>query len=119
MDDKPDWDDVVAKLARKTKQGLVDWERAKLRTPAGEKQGIIYVAEVLGKRVAVYEYESRYWTDEDEFHWQSDVSIEFIDNEDRTEWRFPQTQGRWDLIDAIRYREAGAADFLRNFFEDE
>jgi hypothetical protein len=119
MDPNDRWEQVVSKLVDETKLGRVRWARSTPpRTAAGENVLVAYTAPVSGKTIACYEYDYRYYLDEDEFVTMSDVAIEFVDERGVTEWRFPQTPRRRELLDAIRYCDAGADDFLRSFLPE-
>src|SRR5690606_4470053 len=81
----------------------------------------VYVAEYANKTIAVYEYRTRVFTDEDTWNWESGVSIEFVeldidgvthDLRLRRLWRWPETAGARPLLEAIRYQSVQADDFL-------
>lgn len=111
------WDSVISKLAAQTRAGEVQWQPTKQNRDTHDTlRGEIYFTEVEGKLIRVYEYEYEYYlSDEDRSVPAQDVSIEFITSEGAKLWELPRTPSRGSLMSAIRYRAAGADDFLQRF----
>ena len=77
--------------------------------------GPAYLTDVDGKKVAIYEYRFQSFTDADEWHWDTGVTIEFVDQNYEPEWVWPSAKGRFGLLDAVRYQTSAADDFLNRF----
>jgi hypothetical protein len=112
------WDSATDKLIELTESGRIRWEPAHQMPSASdhgnasELVGPAYVATVEEKRVAVYEYRYRLYTDADEWHWSTEIAVGFVDNNDQMEWEWPSPRRRSALLDAIRYQQSGAEQFL-------
>ena len=118
--DNGPWDKAVEKLIRLTEGGQLAWTecRLPLRPLMQEYVGAQYVAEVEGRRVAVYEY--AFPTESDDFgkYMDRSIGIEFIDQEGKPVWTWPVSQGRAQLLDAIRYQSVKGDSFLGSFLEE-
>lgn len=118
------WEEAVAKLVRMTESGQISWQPTyKLHERRGHGAEIVgpaYVADVQGKRVAVYEfgYDEDESSDSSSADWDSGVAMEFVDENFETEWVWPASGERWALLEAIRYRASGADRFLDAFLAE-
>lgn len=118
MSESRQWDEVVKKLLAQTKSDERVWQAIDLTRE--ELVGEQYTTEAGDKTIAIYEYRYRaYQSEFDSYGWESDVAIEFIDGEHERLWRFPESDARWALLDAVRYQVAGGEDFLDEFLADE
>jgi len=111
------WELAVNKLADMTRRGELTWTPTSNIAPpdaaSANLVGPAFVACVNGKYIAVYEYRYKYFTGEDEWYWESDTAIQFVDARTHaTEWLWPSPRGREQLLDAIRYEHVGADAFL-------
>ncbi|MEX2317336.1 MAG: hypothetical protein WD669_09310 [Pirellulales bacterium] len=116
-----EWDDAIGKLAAMTEQGAIKWELHESFHGRGEDIAIspAFIAEVNGRNVLLYEYKYKYFTDVDEWTWQTDVAVEFVDDEGRLEYTWQGSRGsRQRLLDAIRYRAAHVDDFFKEFLRE-
>ena len=114
--DQNKWERVVSKLADDTRSGQVQWDLDRAGIVERENAaGPVYVTETLGKKIAVYPIRYKYWLDEENFEWEDDISIEFLSPDWSTQWLFPKTRARGDLLEAIQYRFSGADDFADAF----
>ncbi|MDB5348324.1 MAG: hypothetical protein JWP89_6701 [Schlesneria sp.] len=115
------WTMAAEKLIALTQAGEVQWQPSQdisRRRSTADIVGPAYVAEVDGKQIAVFEYQFKNFHDEDEWHWDTGVTVEFVDENYDTEWVWPSTGGsRFALLDAVRYQAAAADDFLSRFLE--
>lgn len=113
------WDEATEKLVQLTEFGEITW-KAVDDVPCwhgndARLRGRAYLTTVQNRRIAVYEYEFRYYTDADEWHWETEVAIAFVDASYQPEWIWPSPRARWKLLDVIRYRMAKADRFFEEF----
>ncbi len=117
--DNGPWDQAVEKLVRLTEAGQLRWQETSipLRPLMHDFVGPVYVADVEGRRVAVYEYS--FFTDNDDFGKFVDrsIRIEFVDVDGKPMWTWPVSRGRSQLLDAIRYQSVNGDSFLGSFLE--
>ncbi len=118
MPDLSEWERAVQRLTEQTERGVVSW----IITHGVERrdsEGSIYRAGVQGKSILCYKYHYPEYEGATEDEWISGVIVEFIDSENETEWRWPETSSHERLLDAIHYRQSGAGGFLNRFLADE
>jgi len=120
--DEQRWEQAVDRLVRLTESGRLDWQAITLPTRPLMARfiGAQFVAEVAGRRVAVYE--KAYSIDHGEFGiaMDSQVMIEFIDDHGDSLWVWP-VEGfkRSELLDAIRDRKVDGERFLEDLRRSE
>ncbi len=120
-----DWKKAVEKLTYLTRDGNLEWVALNKQqfTSVAESRNEeirppIYSAKVMGRRVFVYEYRYRSYHEEDEWHWEDEVGIEFASETFTMEYEWPQVPGRHQLLDEIRLKVAKAEDFIAEFLAD-
>jgi hypothetical protein len=117
MNDK-EWEPVVEKLIEQTISGKVQWwPESKLDEVRENVVGDGYCAEVMGRRIAAYEFRYKRYSDEDLWEWDEDVAVEFVDADCKLLWRWPGVSNRYRLVDAIRYQHANAKQFANEFLK--
>jgi len=110
------WEQAINKLVSVTCSGSLEWQIDEpISSPAGAVTGHVYTSYVQGRKLAVYEFRYRYFTDEDEWELVPDVAIDFVTEDGTLEYRWPKLGPRWTLIDAIRRSVSGADEFLESF----
>lgn len=115
-----DWTLAVKKLIALTESGELTWERCPHPPPRTEDiQGEAFLGVVETRMILVYEYRYRQFVDEERYVWETDVAIEFVNDEVQIQWRWPVTPHNWRLLDAIRSQVAQAPEFLRSFLAGE
>jgi hypothetical protein len=116
---EPNWTGAVDKLLDLTAAGKVKWDCGFFETKMRDDvNGWIYSTYLNGRHIIVYEYAYKCFTDEDTWHWDTEVAIEFVDGDGRLEWQWPVTPSRFQLLDAVRRSAHGAEEFLEDFLED-
>lgn len=115
--DKGKWELAIDKLLEMTKAGSLKWRRAQ-NVGREDLVGDVYESFVQDRRIVIWEYRYQAFTDEDQWHWDNDVAIEFVDKEGDVEWRWPETPSRWGLLDAIRYQLVGGDEFLKQLLNE-
>ncbi len=106
-----DWKAAVERLLAMTQAHELRWKTSDLQRE--DAIGAVYEAEVHGRRVAVWEFSYRHYTDEDNWIPSQDVAIEFVDELGRCQWRWPETSGQGRLLDAVQYQVSNANEFLK------
>lgn len=111
------WDEATDRLIELTERRELEWEDVELpkRPLMDGFVGPQHVAEIEGRRVAVYEKSYKVYDGEnDRFHPSTSVIIEFVDEKLGPGWVWPvRTWKRSELLDAIRNRWADGDGFLR------
>jgi hypothetical protein len=116
MSDSEQWEKVLTKLLEETKTGDISWS-AVSRPNREDIVGFAYAASVKNKRLFVYEYRYRHYSDENEWEYQTDIAVELVSPDGTLEWRIPPSRARHQLLEAIREKTSGAEDFLVEYLE--
>lgn len=120
INDRDRWTKFVNKLITQTAKGQLKWEDSSDKTSRKYALGPIFTAEIIeDKYVAIFRYEFRYYTDEEEYDIRKDVAIELVDEDRRELWRLPEVGERHELIDLLEFHEAGAEATLDEFLKDD
>lgn len=111
------WAEAVRKLILRTAEGPLQWNATFYSKELREDvlgDGI-YLANVQGRSLIVYEYRYKSYSDEEHYVWEQGVTIEFVDHEGCLQWAWPKTPYHFQLLDTIRYQLARADKFLEDF----
>ncbi|MCU0447698.1 MAG: hypothetical protein MUE85_22585 [Microscillaceae bacterium] len=114
---------VVTKLNRETQEGKLKWIISELpvKSLSGTESLIdkAYTTEVDGKRMRLYRFNDRFYTDYEEYVKQDYIRLEFIDKNDNSEWIFPSyvSSSIYDLYESVRYKVANVDGFIEKFLE--
>ena len=82
---KDKWESLVAKLLRLTEEGTIKWTAEELDselTRSDERVVIVFTASHLGQNLRIYEYEEKFWPDEDQYEWTNSLRLELTDASD-------------------------------------
>ena len=118
MADEPvnKWEALVAKLLQLTQEGAIKWQAGEPPTEllrAKERTSVVYTTSYLGQHLRIYEYENKYWMDEDRFEWSGSVRLEFTDPSGRANFEIPGGGvGQWDLLRAVQHQTSNVDAFL-------
>lgn len=110
---------LVDHLTEATQKGVIFWSRydtPKNIVSTENSIEFVYTTVYKSKSIRLYEETYKYYTDEFEYHWQKRIVIEFVDEFSNAVWQFPEIRNSWNLLEAIRYKDAGVADFMRDIF---
>lgn len=114
-----DYVKLIDHLVELTQTGQINWVRdippRQILTTHNRIQQV-YVTFYNGKNIRLYEEMYKYFTDEDEYYWQTQLVLEFIDENANSIWQFPQTSNGWDLLNAVKYRDANVDAFINDIF---
>ncbi|RWX57206.1 hypothetical protein [Photobacterium chitinilyticum] len=111
--------ELVDHLIELTQEKTITWLREEAPSSLminGSKVKHVYTTEYNNKNLRIYEELYKYYTDEDEYHWQNRTIIDFVDGEDSI-FEFPQTSNSWDLLKAIQYRDVDIDGFMNDILK--
>jgi hypothetical protein len=110
---------LIDHLVELTQTGQISWAREipprQILTTHNRIQQV-YVTFYNGRNIRLYEEMYKYFTDEDEYYWQAQLVLEFVDENSNSIWQFPQTSNGWDLLNAVKYRDANVDAFINDIF---
>jgi len=121
MPTESEWEQATQRLIDLTESGQLKWEvNAHIKSQRENVEGDVYLANVQGRFIAVYEYKYQYYDEESSsgtsgWEMRNEVAIEFVDAIGVLQYRWPAVPGRWRLLDAIRCLVSGAQAFLKTF----
>ncbi|WP_047547414.1 hypothetical protein [Psychroserpens sp. Hel_I_66] len=114
---------TVLKLNDLTKADEIKWKlwTIPIDSLSGMERliGNPYVTVVSDKKFRIYKYEFRHYTDEDNWDWVPRCRLEFIDENGKGGWQFPDDERIVDLMETVLFKVSGASDFFDNFLADE
>lgn len=107
--------EVIDKLTELTQNEHISWVKEEPGNLMTSENNIdfIYLAEYQEDKIRLYLEEYKFYIDEDDGYWKSHIIIELIDGDGNALWRFPETGNSWDLLNAIKYKDARVGDFLK------
>lgn len=117
MASKKDYIRTVDALISLTQDGSMVWSRSD--TPLnllsnGNRISHVYTSLNNGQLIRVYEEMYRQYTDENEYFFQKEITIELLDQNGNAIFRFPYTRNTQDLFNAIQYKNSGIDSFINN-----
>lgn len=111
----------ISKLIKDTQNGEIEWETddTRITLPSSERRvSKIYRTEINGKNLRLYEYNIKYFRDEDEWDWVERVRLEIIDEENDSIFEFGYDYSLYKLYYAIRKASSGADEFMKEFLNE-
>ena len=127
--DKNQWIEAIAKLIKLTQEKKITWDTASdanreyLPKDADLFAGSAFITEYAGRRLRLYTLFERIETTAYLFTKKppliSRQVLEFIDDDARTLWTFPDTEAHKDLMAAVEFQVAGVNEFLADLLKDE
>jgi len=121
IDDYQKWLKFVDKLIDDTRSGKLEWHViADPGDRANEIISPVFITEIVGDRfIAIYRYKYPYYVGPEEYELREEVNIELVDSLGRKQWLLPQVKPRFELLDLINYKLAGADATLEEFLNDK
>ena len=123
--------EAVAKLIKFTQDGKIEWRSAEL-VPDDIKVESVFSAEYKDRLLRIYKFVYKVeepspfdisrsiFTHKKEYpYWAASVTLEFIDRNGLSLWKFPYTNALYDLLQAVQYQVAGVDEFLDEIIIDE
>lgn len=111
--------ELIDKLTELTQRNEIEWHRQ--QPPYGlvtteNRISTVYTTSYSNRFLRLYEEMYKYYTDEDVYHWLTRLVFEFIDGFGNSIWQFPETKNGWDLLNAVKYKDAKVEDFIKDVF---
>lgn len=107
---------VIDKLIELTQHGSLVWQESNLR-PALEGPDsiieVVYVATYLDAMLRIYKRNYKYYFDENQFTWDSEIVVEFIAQNGYGLGRLPKTSNAAELLQSIQYQNPQIRNFIR------
>lgn len=117
-----DYIKLIDRLTELTQSKEIEWNRKmcpeKLEGTEN-KIDVVYEVSYKDKNLRLYEEKYKHFTDEFDFYWADRVILEFIDDTGGHVWEFPSLRSTWDLLKAVKYKEAGVDSFIKDVLGDE
>jgi len=123
--------EAVTKLIKLTQEGKIEWRSANL-VRDDIKVESVFTAEYKDRLLRIYKYvykvekPSPFYISPNIFsykketpYWETSVTLEFIDRNGLSLWKFPYTNALYDLLQAVQYQVAGVDEFLDEIIIDE
>ena len=123
--------EAVAKLIKLAQDGKIEWRSAELVRDDITVESV-FIAEYKDRLLRIYKYVYKVekpspfyispsiFTHKEEYpSWETSVTLEFIDTNGLSLWKFPYTNALYDLLQAVQYQVAGVDEFLDEIIIDE
>lgn len=110
-----DWVFLVDKLTELTQNNQITWERTE--APRNLKSSIsrvdfVYYANYNNQRLRLYEEYFKYFTDEDEYFWDSKVYLNIVDDYGHPYFDIPNTRNLNNLLSSVKYQSSNINDLF-------
>lgn len=112
---------LIDRLTELTQSTELEWERRAYpgKLVSTESQiDAVYEVEYKNRNLRLYEKSYKNYTDEYEYQWTEGVVLEFVDGDGDHVWQFPNLRSIWDLLKAVKYKEAGVDSFINDVLGD-
>lgn len=123
--------EAVTKLIKLTQEGEIEWRSANL-VRDDIKVESVFKAEYKDRLLRIYKYvykvekpspvliSHRIFAHKEEYpYWETSVTLELIERNGLSLWKFPYTNALYDLLQAVQYQVAGVDEFLDEIIIDE
>ncbi|MDP2897080.1 MAG: hypothetical protein Q8Q12_11070 [bacterium] len=111
MKAKSRFTEAVATLIQETQDGILKWEPRlssdELRPKLEGRIETLFVARKDPWLIRLYSYKTEDFTGS-----QHEVALEVSEQGKASWWRFPDEVAIWDLLDAVRFKEARVDEFI-------
>lgn len=112
----------VSKLIQGTIKKEIEWKdvsNVNLDLPSNEKAiSKVYITKIGDKNFRIYEYQTKYYKDEDDWDWVERVRLELYDNEGASLFEFVYDFSLYKLFNAIRKANTNIDDFMKDFLNE-
>ncbi len=114
---------AIAKINRETKDGKIIWEIDRRASPSLRGDEVlldnVYVGKITDRMFRLYRYQTKYFVDEDIFHWVDRYRLEIIDVRGNSLWELFDNQAVADLYNTVQFKTADVEGFYKDFLADE
>jgi hypothetical protein len=112
---------IVDKLIKSTQHNLISWtidEPSEGMNSSDSKVDLIYRAFYLDNNIRIYENRYKYYIDDSQYVWNTDVVMDIVDKDDRVLWRFPYTPNMQELFKVIQFKNPVIQGFYDAILKD-
>jgi hypothetical protein len=117
MSNLKDYVKLTAEFTRLTQKEEIKW----LKKPAlnymssyHRRVEYVYTTKYKDRYLRIYEESYRIYNEEGDYDWDSRIVFELVDAEGNNLWTFPYINGIRELFDAIKYKDANVAEFIKD-----
>lgn len=82
------------------------------------KVDLVYRTFYLDNNMRIYENRYKYYIDDSQYVWNTDVVMDIVDKDDRVLWRFPYTPNMQELFKVIQFKNPVIQDFYDAILKD-
>ncbi len=111
-----DWILLVDKLTELTQYNQIKWDRenapAYLQSSIG-RVDFVYFTYFNNQRFRLYEESYKYFTDENEFYWETQAKLDLVDHLGNSMFDIPKTRNIFNLMKAVKYQSSN----INNIFD--
>lgn len=104
-----DWVLLVDKLTELTQYNEIKWERdfaPSYLQSSINKVDFVYFTYFNNQRFRIYEETYKYFTDEDEYYWETQARVDLVDNFGNPIFEIPTTRNMYNLMQAVKYQSS-------------
>ena len=117
-----DQDKTIIKLNEDTRIKKTVWKMTKTipSTVGGEEKLLdyAYTTQVADRILRLYKYRYKSYVDEEQYMFTEGHRLEFIDDEGKGLWEFPQTDYLRDLYETVRLKTANIESFFSKYLNE-
>jgi len=114
---------LLAKLLQQTQEGTLVWEAGKpprdLTFGTEDVADTVFISEKKGRILRLFPYKTKFYTDEEEYHWEDGVALDISDEKESSWWRFPQNPIILDLLEAVKFNTVDVEGFINGLLSEE
>ena len=129
------WVEAITKLIKQTQEGRIKWLPGKHDKESGRDDlriESVFITNYKNKTLRLYKYSYKvevpglfdnianvYSNMTRKYpYWTSSIALEFISDDGKSLWTFPDTNALNDLLGAVRYQVAGVDEFLDDILQE-
>lgn len=112
----------VLKLIQDTKKMDIKWKdepNNKLVLPSNERAiSKVYITNIDNKNFRIYEYQIKFYKDEDDWDWVERVRLELFDSDGASLFEFEYDYSLYKLFNAVRKANTDIDNFMKGFLNE-
>ena len=112
----------VLKLIQDTKKKVIEWTdepNNKLVLPSNERAiSKVYKTKIDDKDFRIYEYQTKYFKDEDDWDWVERIRLEVFDTDGASLFDFEYDYSLSKLFSAVRRANTDIDNFMKGFLNE-
>ena len=105
---------AIDELIKLTQHNTISWtlhEPSEGMNSFDSKVDLIYRAFYLNNNVRIYENRYKYYIDDSQYVWTTNVMMDIVDEYDRVLWKFPYTPNMKELLKVIQFKNPKIQSF--------